>query len=355
MEEVDKDWESLMLQSKPKKRVSKYLRLDELIRARYAQEGALKIAKEVGISNKDVGTRAYQLGIRCRVLHTEYIGKCFGRLKVTGISTERSEDGRILLDCLCDCGNKVHVHPRSLSAGNVRSCGCLRTEWLKHYHDDIRDSRVGQRFSRLIVLDVTEQHNVHGNRLYKCKCDCGKKVLLSSSQLLTGNTKSCGCLERDLKSVYTEKGRERIKKLKEGRVRQGERDGVKEEEYKGKRYGKLVVLAFEGRDKYSHRIVSCQCDCGSVGVFLLYNLEGGRSQSCGCEKGSKGWSESEKKFRKETGERSGGISYCVEKKKWQAYLTAFITGDKKKHLGFFDTEIEAQELVLKAKGFIKKD
>ena len=31
--------------------------------------------------------------------------------------------------------------------------------------------------------------------MWRCKCDCGKEVIVQSSNLINGNTKSCGCLK----------------------------------------------------------------------------------------------------------------------------------------------------------------
>jgi hypothetical protein len=52
----------------------------------------------------------------------------------------------------------------------------------------------GQRFGRLIVQSIagrTKDHKV----AWKCVCDCGNTIVVSSSHLKSGNTKSCGCLQ----------------------------------------------------------------------------------------------------------------------------------------------------------------
>lgn len=56
----------------------------------------------------------------------------------------------------------------------------------------------GQRFGRLLVVREVSPG------FYLCKCDCGAERQLPRGNLVTGNTKSCGCLSRDL-------ARERIK------------------------------------------------------------------------------------------------------------------------------------------------
>lgn len=51
----------------------------------------------------------------------------------------------------------------------------------------------GQRFGKLVALkDVGSNGN---NILWKCKCDCGNNIIVPSSRLRSGNTKSCGCLQ----------------------------------------------------------------------------------------------------------------------------------------------------------------
>lgn len=53
----------------------------------------------------------------------------------------------------------------------------------------------GQRFARLTV-QVRGLNDSHGARWW-CHCICGKGVLVPASALVTGNTRSCGCLHHD--------------------------------------------------------------------------------------------------------------------------------------------------------------
>lgn len=53
------------------------------------------------------------------------------------------------------------------------------------------------RFGRLLVLDSTDQR-AQGQRVWRCRCDCGAEVPVSSYMLTSGKTKSCGCLRRDM-------------------------------------------------------------------------------------------------------------------------------------------------------------
>lgn len=67
----------------------------------------------------------------------------------------------------------------------------------------------GMTFGR---LEVIEQNGRTSGRhiLWKCKCECGKFTNVSSRELRSGKTKSCGCLQKD--------------KIREMRYRHGDRD-----------------------------------------------------------------------------------------------------------------------------------
>ena len=54
---------------------------------------------------------------------------------------------------------------------------------------------IGRKFNRLFVLSEACKRNCH--YFYNCKCDCGKEVVVGGMNLRSGNTKSCGCLQRE--------------------------------------------------------------------------------------------------------------------------------------------------------------
>lgn len=58
----------------------------------------------------------------------------------------------------------------------------------------------GQRFGRLTVIEL-HSAAMHGtNRRWLCKCDCGGEKIVTSSRLLQGRTRSCGCLRKETAS-----------------------------------------------------------------------------------------------------------------------------------------------------------
>lgn len=54
----------------------------------------------------------------------------------------------------------------------------------------------GQRFGRLVVIGQAGR-NRHGQMMWLCRCDCGKEVVVAGCNLRSGNTQSCGCLNRE--------------------------------------------------------------------------------------------------------------------------------------------------------------
>lgn len=55
-------------------------------------------------------------------------GQKYGKLTVIEVSEEKSQEGRTLYLCRCDCeeGNTIKVTANRLLSGSVKSCGCLR-------------------------------------------------------------------------------------------------------------------------------------------------------------------------------------------------------------------------------------
>lgn len=58
----------------------------------------------------------------------------------------------------------------------------------------------GQKFTRLTVLGMSKQRSPQNEILWDCLCDCGTKRKLTTRSLKCGNSRSCGCLRRQLQS-----------------------------------------------------------------------------------------------------------------------------------------------------------
>lgn len=114
-------------------------------------------------------------------------GQKFGKLLVIG-EPKNGQNGRgTLWLCQCDCGNKIYKYSTDLVNNKTRSCGCLKAE----LHSTMNDL-TNQQFGDLIAL-YTDKVNEDGQRIWHCKCSCGKEIDVLAGNLRKGNTTSCGC------------------------------------------------------------------------------------------------------------------------------------------------------------------
>lgn len=54
---------------------------------------------------------------------------------------------------------------------------------------------VGKTFYRLKIIDH-DHTNARGKAMFLCKCSCGNEKIIESHLLISGKTRSCGCLHR---------------------------------------------------------------------------------------------------------------------------------------------------------------
>lgn len=96
--------------------------------------------------------------------------------------------------CVCECGKETIVAGRNLRNGNTKSCGCSSGDFVSIAK---RKDLSGKRFGRLLVVSRCDE-KAAGHALYKCRCNCGREVFVSGSNLVTGASQSCGCLRKEL-------------------------------------------------------------------------------------------------------------------------------------------------------------
>lgn len=67
----------------------------------------------------------------------------------------------------------------------------------------------GERYARLLTIREALPEERLGDRpTWLCQCDCGKLTFTRSSHLVSGNTKSCGCLKEEIKAKIVKLGEE---------------------------------------------------------------------------------------------------------------------------------------------------
>jgi hypothetical protein len=119
------------------------------------------------------------------------IGERFGRWTVVAdAGVKRFPSGGTASQwlCRCDCGNEKVVLAQTIRNGTSKCCGC-----------DQRANLYGERFGRWTVTGppVTKGSGDDAKRCWPCLCDCGRTSLISTVQLTSGHSRSCGCLKSD--------------------------------------------------------------------------------------------------------------------------------------------------------------
>lgn len=115
----------------------------------------------------------------------------FGRLTVLEIRSNQKGKNSFCL-CLCSCGNVKSILRSNLISGSTQSCGCLRKERGKQINKRGPLDMLGFRSGKLLVIQRV-QNTPKGQARWKCRCNCGKEVLVEGSCLRSGNSTSCGC------------------------------------------------------------------------------------------------------------------------------------------------------------------
>ena len=70
-------------------------------------------------------------------------------------------------------------------------CPHAATAFPVKYKKDIS----GKKYGRLTAVEF--DHKEKTNAVWKCRCDCGRILLVDFYKLIYGNTKSCGCLRKE--------------------------------------------------------------------------------------------------------------------------------------------------------------
>lgn len=120
----------------------------------------------------------------------ELSGIRFGRL--TAIQPIGNRCGQILWDCVCDCGTSRQIMTSQLTCGKTKSCGCLRKEKAGKLN---KKDLFGKKFGRLTVIAENKRSRC-GDILWNCSCICGKTANVATRDLISGHTRSCGCLQK---------------------------------------------------------------------------------------------------------------------------------------------------------------
>lgn len=109
--------------------------------------------------------------------------------------------------CKCDCGNVISVFGTELTRKNKpqRSCGCLAKERQENFWKQTYKDLTGMTFGELYIRKKLDKSNKYNYTLWECKCSCGNICEVSSRELLSGDTVSCGCLRSSYREYLIKK------------------------------------------------------------------------------------------------------------------------------------------------------
>jgi hypothetical protein len=111
-----------------------------------------------------------------------------------------------------------------------------------------------QKFGKLTAIKKIWRKG--SNNIWECKCDCGNIKNVTTSDLKSKNTNSCGCYA--VEAAFNRR-----------------------ENFVGKTYGHILVLDNAGI-KNKKRYVLGKCVCGVIKEFHTHHLKKGVTISCGC-------------------------------------------------------------------------
>jgi len=123
----------------------------------------------------------------------------------------------------------------------------------------------GKRFGRLLVTSFSHIGN-GGDAHWNVICDCENEKVVNGRCLRAGDTKSCGCLNIEVRKGITGKLNPNWGK----------------NDLTGKEFGRLFVIKRLKRRVKTHAVYLCKCACGNFIEVIAGYLVEGNTKSCGC-------------------------------------------------------------------------
>lgn len=123
-----------------------------------------------------------------------FLGKQYGDYVVeefVRVPHKNKSGGTIFWKCKCiHCKQLITLLPHE--AKKNKECPCMKEERRSQFWA----SKIGERYGRLTVTGF--EFKGSNNIAYAlCDCDCGKKHICQYTALLSGQTKSCGCIKSE--------------------------------------------------------------------------------------------------------------------------------------------------------------
>lgn len=112
-----------------------------------------------------------------------------GRLKALSVEG-KSIGGNYMWRCVCSCGAICIVRSVDFRNGNTKSCGCFNLDSIS---ERAQKNIKGRLFGKLTAICCVGRDRFR-SRVWLCVCECGSKCKVTTAHLLSGHTRSCGCI-----------------------------------------------------------------------------------------------------------------------------------------------------------------
>lgn len=124
-------------------------------------------------------------------------GMVIDKLSVIGRSKSNTNQIHPEWDCLCECGKYIVLNTRNLTrkTNRIKSCGCDRNE--------TSSLKIGDKYNSWTVISNPER-TITGYYFVNAVCSCGNFKKVDSVNLISGKSKSCGCLVVKSKTTHGE-------------------------------------------------------------------------------------------------------------------------------------------------------
>lgn len=197
------------------------------------------------------------------------LNKKFGSLSVIE-KLESNAKKQVVWSAQCDCGRLTTATTRNLTSGHKKTCG-------KCYND-----LTGKKFGNLTAIKRTGKLTKDRGVIWLCNCDCGNDKCVAANSLVSGGTKSCGCLF--LNYIDSIRNKDKKKGIRLDETLSKDRKHSRRIDLSGKVFGKLTVNYAAERKSGQETLWMCSCSCGNEKIAMTSSLTSFSCRSCGCKK-----------------------------------------------------------------------
>ncbi len=100
--------------------------------------------------------------------------------------------------CRCECGTERRVNTDLLKRGQTKSCGCLQREIVSRPRSVGPYLASGSVWGRLTLLEDA----VRSQDMIRVRCECGTETAKRAHMIKMRNTRSCGCMQREVNLIH---------------------------------------------------------------------------------------------------------------------------------------------------------